>query len=222
MNYQFQFHYVQQAWPQLLEGLQVTVQLTAIANVIALTLGFGIALLVLSKYRLVRVPFMLLIEFFRCTPVLVQILWFFYCVPILFGIYIEPLPMGILALGLNLACFNAEAYRAAIQSVPREQVDAGVALGFSPMQRIRYVVFPHAFRAALPVLITNGITLFQQSALVALVALTDLMYVGKQVATQTYRPIETYTVVALIYFAIAFPVSRIAAWIEHRLDTARA
>lgn len=221
MEYEFQFHYVKQAWPVLLEGLKVTLQLTFAANIIALSLGFVIALLVLSRWRLVRLPFQILIEFFRCTPVLVQILWFFYCVPILFGIYIDPLPMGILALGLNLACFNAEAYRAAIQSVPREQTDAGIALGFSPVQRIRYVVFPHALRGALPVLITNGITLFQQSALVALVALTDLMYMGKQVATQTYRPIETYTAVALIYFAISFPVSRIAAWVEHRLDAAR-
>lgn len=222
MQYEFQFHYVRQAWPQLMEGLLLTVQLTLAANVLALTLGFGIALLVMSKYRLVRIPFMLLIEIFRCTPVLVQIVWFFYCVPILFGIYLDAMPMGILALGMNLACFNAEAYRAAIQSVPREQIDAGVALGFSPLQRIRYVVFPHAFRGALPVLITNGITLFQQSALVALVALADLMYTGKQVATQTYRPIETYTAVALIYFAVSFPVSRIVAWIEQRLDAAKA
>jgi len=222
MEYEFQFHYVRQAWPLLMEGLKTTVQLTVAANAIALTLGFVIALLVLSKYWFVRAPIALMIEFFRCTPVLVQILWFFYCVPILFGIYLEPLTMGVLALGMNLACFNAEAYRAAIQSVPREQVDAGIALGFSPLQRIRYVIFPHAFRGALPVLITNGITLFQQSALVALVALTDLMYVGKQVATQTYRPIETFTAVALIYFAVSFPVSRIAAWVERRLDTARA
>lgn len=221
MEYEFQFHYVRQAWPLLMEGLKTTVQLTVAANAIALTLGFIIALLVLSKSWVVRAPFALMIEFFRCTPVLVQILWFFYCVPILFGIYLEPLTMGVLALGMNLACFNAEAYRASIQSVPREQVDAGIALGFSPLQRIRYVIFPHAFRGALPVLITNGITLFQQSALVALVALADLMYVGKQVATQTYRPIETFTAVALIYFAVSFPVSRIAAWVERRLDTAR-
>lgn len=222
MGYEFQFHYILQAWPVLMEGLKVTVQLTVIANIIALTLGFVIALLVLSKYWLLRAPFALMIELFRCTPVLVQILWFFYCVPILFGIYLAPLPMGILALGINLACFNAEAYRAAIQAVPREQLDAGVALGFSPLQRVRYVVFPHAFRAALPVLITNGITLFQQSALVAIVALSDLMYMGRQVATQSYRPIETYTAVALIYFSISFPVSRVAAWVEQRLDAARA
>jgi polar amino acid transport system permease protein len=222
MDYEFQFHYIVQAWPILMDGLKTTVQLTVIANIIALTLGFVVALLLLSKYWLVRAPFALLIEFFRCTPVLVQILWFFYCVPILFGLYLAPLPMGILALGVNLACFNAEAYRAAIQSVPREQIDAGIALGLSPLHRIRYVIFPYAFRAALPVLITNGITLFQQSALVAIVALTDLMYMGRQVATQTYRPIETFTVVALIYFAISFPVSRVAAWVEQRLDAGRA
>ncbi|MFP1643351.1 amino acid ABC transporter permease [Pontitalea aquivivens] len=222
MDYDVQFHYVRQAWPYLMEGLWVTLQLTFAANVIALTLGFGIAILVMSRHWFVRAPFALLIEFFRCTPVLVQVIWFFYCVPILFGVYLDPMPMGILALGLNLACFNAEAYRAAIQAVPREQMDAGVALGFSPLQRVAYIIFPHALRAALPVLITNGITLFQQSALVALVAIGDLMYMGKQVATESYRPIETFTAVALIYFAVSFPVARLAALVERRLDVARA
>ena len=141
---------------------------------------------------------MLFVEFFRCTPAIVQIVWFFYCVPMLFNVFLGSMTMGILALGLNLTAFNAEAYRAAIQAVPREHLDAGIALGLNPLQRILYIVLPTAFRASIPVLLTNGIGIFQQSALVAIVGCPgpDVRR-ARSLATETYRPIETFTVVAL-------------------------
>ncbi|MDI3250515.1 amino acid ABC transporter permease [Pseudomonas sp. MAFF 301514] len=216
MNYQFDLFFIANGlWP-LLKGLVVTLELTVAANIIGLTLGFIIALLVMSPNPILRWPFTLFIEFFRCTPALVQIVWFFYCIPIIFDVYIDAMTMGILAIGLNLAAFNAEAYRAAIQGVQSNQYDATVALGLSPFQRTVYVVLPQAFRSALPVLVANGIGAFQQTALVAIVALQDLMYMGKILATDTYRPIEVFTVIALIYFAISFPVSQLVEYIERR------
>ncbi|MEG1654279.1 L-cystine transport system permease protein YecS [Pseudomonas fluorescens] len=216
MNYQFDLFFIASGlWP-LLKGLVVTLELTVAANIIGLTLGFVIALLVMSPNPILRWPFTLFIEFFRCTPALVQIVWFFYCIPIIFDVYIDAMTMGILAIGLNLAAFNAEAYRAAIQGVQSNQYDATVALGLSPFQRTVYVVLPQAFRSALPVLVANGIGAFQQTALVAIVALQDLMYMGKILATDTYRPIEVFTVIALIYFAISFPISQLVEYIERR------
>jgi polar amino acid transport system permease protein len=216
VNYQFDLFFIANGlWP-LLKGLVVTLELTVAANIIGLTLGFIIALLVMSPNPILRWPFTLFIEFFRCTPALVQIVWFFYCIPIIFDVYIDAMTMGILAIGLNLAAFNAEAYRAAIQGVQSNQYDATVALGLSPFQRTVYVVLPQAFRSALPVLVANGIGAFQQTALVAIVALQDLMYMGKILATDTYRPIEVFTVIALIYFAISFPVSQLVEYIERR------
>jgi len=216
VNYQFDLFFIANGlWP-LLKGLVVTLELTVAANIIGLTLGFVIALLVMSPNPILRWPFTLFIEFFRCTPALVQIVWFFYCIPIIFDVYIDALTMGILAIGLNLAAFNAEAYRAAIQGVQSNQYDATVALGLSPFQRTVYVVLPQAFRSALPVLVANGIGAFQQTALVAIVALQDLMYMGKILATDTYRPIEVFTVIALIYFAISFPISQLVEYIERR------
>ncbi|UCP11630.1 amino acid ABC transporter permease [Pseudomonas sp. MM213] len=216
MNYQFDLFFIANGlWP-LLKGLVVTLQLTVAANIIGLTLGFVIALLVMSPNPILRWPFTLFIEFFRCTPALIQIVWFFYCIPIIFDVYIDALTMGILAIGLNLAAFNAEAYRAAIQGVQSNQYDATIALGLSPFQRTVYVVLPQAFRSALPVLVANGIGAFQQTALVAIVALQDLMYMGKILATDTYRPIEVFTVIALIYFAISFPISQLVEYIERR------
>ncbi|UXN67189.1 amino acid ABC transporter permease (plasmid) [Phyllobacterium sp. A18/5-2] len=216
MNYSFDFASVTSNLGPLFKGLVVTLQLTAAANLMGLTLGFVLALLIMSRRSVIRLPAMLFVEFFRCTPAIVQIVWFFYCVPMLFNVFLDSMTMGILALGFNLTAFNAEAYRAAIQNVPREQLDAGIALGLNPFQRVLYIILPTAFRASIPVLLTNGIVIFQQSALVAIVALQDLMYQGKTLATETYRPIETFTIIALIYFAVSFPVTQIVGYLERR------
>ncbi|PAP92921.1 amino acid ABC transporter permease [Mesorhizobium wenxiniae] len=214
MNYSFDFQSI--SFAPLWEGLMVTLELTAAANIIGIVGGFLLALLIMSPIAVIRLPAMLFVEFFRCTPAIVQIVWFFYCVPMLFNVFLGSMTMGILALGFNLMAFNAEAYRASIQAVFREQIDAGIALGLNPFQRILYIVLPTAFRASIPVLLTNGIGIFQQSALVAIVAVQDLMYQGKTLATETYRPIETFTVVALIYFAVSFPVTQIVGYLERR------
>ena len=216
MSYHLNFFFVLRDLDKFLDGLVVTLKLTVLANAIGLSAGFGVALLVMSPVRIVHWPAMAFVEFFRCTPALIQIVWFFYCVPMLFDVFLDAVTMGVLALGLNLTAFNAEAYRAAIQAIPRAHHDASVALGLSRRARILHVVFPQAVRMALPVLITNAIGCFQQSALVSLVAVSDLMYQAKMLSTQTYRPIETFTFVAGIYLAISFPVSQLATYFERR------
>ncbi|MFJ4344432.1 amino acid ABC transporter permease [Pseudomonas sp. NPDC089401] len=220
MHYQFDFAFLQHSIGVLFEGLKVTLQLALAANLMGLVLGFLLCLLVMSRWAILRWPAQLFIEFFRCTPALLQIVWFFYCIPMMVDVFIDPLLMGILALGLNLTAFNAEAYRAGVQAVPREHLDACTALGLRPFHRTFYVVLPQALRSALPVLLTNGIGSLQQSALVAIVAISDLMYVAKGLATDAYRPLETYSVVALVYFALSLPISKLAHLIERRQDAA--
>jgi polar amino acid transport system permease protein len=216
MDYHLNFFFVLRDFDKFLDGLVVTLKLTVLANAMGLSLGFGVALLLMSPVRVVRWIATAFVEFFRCTPALIQIVWFFYCVPMLFDVFLDAVTMGVLALGLNLTAFNAEAYRAAIQAIPRAHLDASVALGLGWRARIIHVVFPQALRLAVPVLITNAIGCFQQTALVALVAVSDLMYQAKTLSTQTYRPIETFTVVALIYLAISFPVSQLVTYFERR------
>lgn len=216
MDYTLDLGAVTRNMGPLMNGLWVTLQLTLAANVIGVIAGFALALLTTSKLAVLRLPAVLFVEFFRCTPAIVQIVWFFYCVPMIFNVFWGPVFMGIIALGLNLTAFNAEAYRASIQAVPREHLDAGIALGLSPTQRVLNIVLPQALRNSVPVLLTNGIGIFQQSALVAIVGVADLMYQGKTLATATYRPIETFTVVALIYLAISYPVGQFVNWLERR------
>ncbi|PRE44699.1 amino acid ABC transporter permease [Burkholderia multivorans] len=220
MSYHFDFGFLTGSVGSLLQGLKVTVELALAANAMGLVLGFLLCLMVMSRWTVVRWPAQLFIEFFRCTPALLQIVWFFYCIPMMVDVFIDPIVMGVLALGLNLTAFNAEAYRAGVQAVPKEHLDACVALGLKPWQRTVFVVLPQALRTALPVLMTNGIGTLQQSALVAIVAVADLMYVAKSLATEAYRPLETYSVVALIYFALSLPISRLVHVIERRQDAA--
>jgi len=220
MGYQFDFGFLNGSFDALLKGLKVTIELALAANIMGLVLGFFLCLMVMSRWQIIRWPAQLFIEFFRCTPALLQIVWFFYCIPMMVDVFIDPVVMGVLALGLNLTAFNAEAYRAGVQAVPKEHLDACIALGLRSWQRTLFVVLPQALRSALPVLMTNGIGTLQQSALVAIVAVADLMYVAKSLATEAYRPLETYSVVALIYFALSLPISRLVHVIERRQDAA--
>jgi polar amino acid transport system permease protein len=220
MDYHFDFSFLAGSVGALLDGLKVTVVLAVAANAMGLVLGFVLCLLAMSRWTLVRWPAQLFIEFFRCTPALLQIIWFFYCIPMMVDVFIDPVAMGVLALGLNLTAFNAEAYRAGVQAVPKEHLDAAVALGLRPWQRTIFVVLPQALRSAMPVLLTNGIGSLQQSALVAIVAVGDLMYVAKSIATEAYRPLETYSVVALVYFALSLPIAKLVNVIERRQDVA--
>jgi polar amino acid transport system permease protein len=220
MNYTFDFSFISENLGPLWDGLKITLEVSIIANIAGLVLGFLLCLLIMSKHAIVRWPAQLFVEFFRCTPALLQIAWFFYCIPMMVDVYIDPVLMGIIALALNVTAFNAEAYRAGVQSVPREHLDASTALGLTPFLRTWYVVLPQAFRSATPVLMTNGIGLLQQSALVAIVAVADLMYIGKTLAAESYRPLETYSVIALIYFVLSLPIGRLAHYIERKQDMA--
>ena len=218
MDYEFDFFYVWKGLPILGEGLLITLELTLWATIMGTSLGFLVALGALSKTRIITVPTTIFVEFFRCTPALIQLIWFFYCVPLIFNVWWDPKTLGILALGLNLTAFNSEAYRAAIQSIPRAHSDAGVALGLTSIERIRYIIFPQAFRYALPVLVTNMIGIFQQSALVAIISIEDLMYQARFIGSQTFRYIEVLSTAAIIYFLISFPVSQFVTYMERRND----
>jgi polar amino acid transport system permease protein len=218
MDYKVNFFFVFRKFDTLLDGLVVSLELTVLSIVIGLSLGFVIALLQMAPIRPVALVAKGFVEFFRCTPALIQIIWVYYCIPIFFDVFISPFASGLLALSLNLAAFNAEAYRSTIQAIPRDHIDTGIALGLSPVQRAVNIIFPQSFLMAVPVLITNGVGIFQQSALVSVVAIADLMYQGKMLATQTYRPIETLTMVAVIYFVVALPITLLVRVAEEKIS----
>ncbi|MDT4836037.1 Glutamine transport system permease protein GlnP [compost metagenome] len=214
------FFFVFGAWPRLLEGLIITVKLTLWANAIGIVGGFLLSLVRTSPSWILSSVAKLYIEIFRCTPAMVQIVWFFFCIPMLFDVFWDPVLTGALILGLNLMAFNAEAFRASMQGIPIAQKDAGVALGLGPWVWVTRVVLPQAMRSAAPVLMTNAIGTFQQSSLVALVGVQDLMYQGKMLSVESYRPIETFTFLVVFYLAVSIPLGRLASYLEYRTERA--
>ena len=213
----FNFAIVLKYQEALLLGLWMTLKLTLICILLGCALGFLLALARTSKSAILRGASSVYVEFFRGTPVLVQLFWIFFCLPLVLGVELSNLASGIIALTLYMGAISSETFRASLKAVGREQLDACVALGLSPFVRTTSVILPQAILRAAPTLLSNCVSLFKESALVSAVGMADLMSVGQNISNNTARPIEVLSVVALIYFAIAFPLTRAVTVIEQRI-----
>ena len=176
-------------------------------------------LLALSRVygnRLLRIVCSVYIQFFRGTPLLVQLFIVYYGLPN-WGIKLSALASGILALGLNTAAYQAEYFRGAIQAVRGGQMLAAQSLGMSLPQAIRYVILPQAFRLVLPSWSNEFILMLKYSSIVFTVTLLDLMGQGKRLASRNFNYFEVFVVVALFYLAIVFVVSTLFRLLERRV-----
>lgn len=198
-------------------GLWMTIKLTLICVVLGCSLGFFIGLARTSRSALLRAASSIYVEFFRGTPVLVQLFWIFFCLPLILGVELSNLTSGVIALTLYMGAISSETFRASLKSIGPEQLDACVALGLPRRVQVTSVILPQAVLRAVPTLLSNCVSLFKESALVSAVGMADLMFVGQNISNNTARPIEVLTVVALIYFAIAFPLTRAVTLIERRV-----
>lgn len=201
----------------LLLGLWMTIKLTVICIVLGCSLGFLVGLARSSRNPALRAISGIYVEFFRGTPVLIQLFWIFFCLPLLLGVELSNLPSGVIALTLYMGAITSETFRASLKSIGREQLDACVALGLPNRVQVVNVVLPQAVLRAIPTLLSNCVSLFKESALVSAVGMADLMFVGQNISNNTARPVEVLTVVALIYFIIAFPLTRAVSLIEGRI-----
>ncbi len=210
------FFFAIKALPLFYKGLLVTLELTLYASLIGLVCGLVVALATMSKWRAISMPAIGFVELFRCTPALVQVVWIFFVVPLLTGLSMGPILSCTIALGANITAFNAEGYRAAIQSIDSSQLDAATALGLPWHTKVLRIIAPQALAIAVPVLITNVVSIFQQSSLVALVAVPELFFVAKKLASSTYQPVAAFTVVGLFYLAVALPLGQLVNYLERR------
>jgi polar amino acid transport system permease protein len=201
----------------LLAGAAGTLRIFAICLVAGLALGLVVGLARYSGRRAFYWPASLFVEFFRNTPVLVQILWFYFAFPMLVPFEISPLMAAALGISLNSAAFSAEIYRGGIQSIERGQWEGARALGMTTGQAMRRVILPQAVRRMLPALTNRGIEIFKMSTLASAVAYVELLQQGKLIASLNYNPIEAYTVIALIFFVLLYPLVRATYALERRL-----
>lgn len=206
--------------PSLLSGLLVTLEVTAGGAAVALVMAFAGGLGRLSRIGPVRVLAGAYVEIFRGTSALVQLFWVFFVLPFV-GISVEPMPAGILVLGLNIGAYGSEVVRGAIQAVPVEQREAAVALNLSPARALWGIVIPQALPVMVPPAGNLLIELLKSTALVSLITLGDLTFAAQSLRADTLRTPEIFSLVLLLYFAVALVLSRGMRRLERRLSVWR-
>tara|TARA_B100001765_G_C19507050_1_gene343681 strand:+ start:1757 stop:2419 length:663 start_codon:yes stop_codon:yes gene_type:complete len=194
-------------FPDLLAGVKVTLSITILSLLIGLVFGLALALARISGWKIISWPAYVYIEFFRTTPPLVQIVWFYFVVPVIIGMELSAFQAASIALGLNIAAFLGEIFRAGIQGIDKTQIDATRVLGLGSIDSYRYVILPQAFRIVLPPTTTTIMLLMKGTSLATAIGTLELMRVGQLISLETFRPFEILTAVALIYFLITYPVA---------------
>jgi len=194
-------------FPDLLAGVKVTLSITILSLLIGLVFGLALALARISGWKIISWPAYVYIEFFRTTPPLVQIVWFYFVVPVIIGMELSAFQAASIALGLNIAAFLGEIFRAGIQGIDKTQIDATRVLGLDSVDSYRYVILPQAFRIVLPPTTSTIMLLMKGTSLATAIGTLELMRVGQLISLETFRPFEILTAVALIYFLITYPVA---------------
>jgi polar amino acid transport system permease protein len=201
----------------ILWGLGVTIAYTVGSIALGGVIGLATGLLRLSRSRLLTLPLVAYVEIFRCTPLLVQIIWFYYALPVVLGIDIPATVAATLVLSLYTGAFYAEIVRGGVESIEKGQWDAARAVGLRQLQALRLVILPQAFRRMIPPFMNQSIIQLKNTSLVSTIAVADLLYQGEMITAATYRPLEVYTMVAILYFAVLFPLTVAAQYVERRL-----
>ena len=202
--------------PLLLRAALVTIEISAAAMSIAIALGLLMAILRVFGPRLVAWLVLAFIEVIRGTPLLIQLFIIFYGLPAI-GIRFSPLWAAVIGLGINYAAYEAENYRAGIQSIPQGQMDAALALGLSRTQTIRKIVLPQAVRLVIPPVTNDFIALLKDSSLVSVITMVELTKMYGQLAATNYDYIGIGLLTAAIYFVLGLPIARLSRTLEGRL-----
>lgn len=200
--------------PRLGSGTLITVLQTVFAAVLAILIAVSFGLMRLSTFAPVRWVATGYIEIFRGTSLLVQLYWIFFVLP-LFGISLEKFTAGFVAVGMNLGAYGAELVRGAIKSVPQGQYEAATALNMSEAQRMRRIILPQAVAIMLPAWGNLLIELLKGTALVSLIAVTDLMFVSKQINGATFLSAQAFGTALIVYYILArFIITPLMRYLE--------
>jgi polar amino acid transport system permease protein len=201
----------------LLAGLGATLAITFTAIGLSVVLGLVVALAGLARSAMLRGAARVYVECLRAVPLLVLLLWVYYGLPVLAGVQFGVFWSGVLTLALSDSAFEAEVFRAGIQSVPRGQIEAARTLGLSPAQRMRYIVLPQAIRAVLPALGNQFVYVLKMSSLVSVIGFQELTRRANELNVTEYRPLEIYTFLVLEYLVLVLVVSWLVRRLERRL-----
>ncbi len=221
MNLDFSFLSWEVIRSYVASGFIFSIQLTLIAMVGGIALGTVLALMRLSGKKWLEFPATIYVDTLRSIPLVMVIMWFFLIIPFLIGRPIGAEVSAIVTFTLFEAAYYSEIMRAGIQSVPKGQVHAGYAVGMTYSQTTQLIVLPQAFRNMLPVLLTQTIILFQDTSLVYAIGAYDLLKGFETVGRNFNRPVETYLVAALVYFAVCFSLSQLVRQLQKKIAIIR-
>jgi len=217
MIYEWDFWIVLSDFDLLLLGLFNTLKITGLALVFGVPLGLLLALLRLYGNLAVRLPVGFIIEFLRTTPPIAQLFWFFFALPILIGVEINPFEASVLTFSLQSSAFFAEVFRGGIQSIDSGQWEASKALGMQRNETLRRIILPQAVKRMIPAFLERAIELMKTTTLVSTISYADLLYQTNNIAQSTYRTIEVFTIAAAMYFVVIFACSLAVRRLEIRL-----
>lgn len=210
----FDWSVVWEARYRFLAGVEVTVFLTVATMFLAIPGGLLLAFLRLAPIRPVRWLATGFVEFFRATPLVLQIYWAYYVLPYVTNVGFSALTTALVGLVCNISSFNSETFRAGILSIRRGQIAAGLALGMSRPQVMRHIVLPQAIMRVLPALASTWVSLFKDTSLVSVIAVADLSYVSFKLRADTYRILEVLTAMAGLYWLLGYPQAKLVDWIH--------
>ena len=212
----FDMNLVVNSFPLLLIGAVVTIQITVLSTAIGFVIGLIVGVARISHLRPLRLLAEVYVEFFRGTPLLVQIFLFYFALPVITGQRIDPFIAAISACGINSGAYVAEIFRAGIQSVDEGQMEAGRSLGMTWLQTMRYIIVPQAFKRVIPPLGNEFIAMLKDSSLVSVIGFEELTRRGQLIIAKTYGSFEIWMSVAVIYLVMTLTISRFVAYPERR------
>ena len=210
------FAQVLQYWPFLLSGVLLTIQVSLIAMLGGIAIGLVVALVRIARIPVASGIASLYVDFFRATPVLAQLVWIYYALPLLAGVSLTAIVAGSIGLSLYAGSFLSEIFRAGILSIERGQTEAALALGMNRAQTLRRVILPQATVRMLPPIGSSLITLVKDSALLSIIAVPELMRQSDALASITFRRMEVLSIAAMMYFALTYPLARGVDYLHRR------
>jgi polar amino acid transport system permease protein len=219
--YSWDFAALKPYWGLIWQGLLVTILYTVTTVIAGLAIGLVTGVLRTTAPRWVSIPLRGYIELFRCTPLLVQLVWVYYALPVLIGVEMTAATACFITLSLYAGSFYAEIFRGGIESVDVGQWEAGRAIGMRRDKIFRRIVRPQAIQVMIPSFINQTILQLKNTSLVSVVAVGDLLYQGSVITAASYRPLEIYTTIAALYFAVLFPLTLVADQVEARMGAHR-
>ena len=202
----------------LLSGMGVTIYISVISIIISMIVGFIVAIPSLAKNKFLTYINIGYVEIVRAIPLLVLILWIYYGLPIMTGLSFSPFVSGIIALAISESAFQAEIFRAGINSIKKSQWEAGSSLGLTFYKRLRLVILPQAIKNILPALGNQFVYVLKMSSLVSIIGIADLTRKANELVVSTYRPLEIYTFLILEYLILILIVSFFVRKLEKKLE----